>query len=167
MQPCPIVHIVSQIIEKNLQRRASCRSGLWINPEKDDSWRKVQSFCTSLKLSSQDYGAYSFLQQMGAEIEFSAFPQADEKKYEWVILNLPRQKPLLRMMLDCTTSLLSDDGVLWLAGENKAGIKSAEKLLKLHFGQVRKLDNARHCILYEASKRLNQRLFEPLKYRQE
>lgn len=158
---------VSQIIERNLHQRETCHSGLWINPEQDDSWRKVAKHCHSLKLFSQDYGAYRFLQRAGAMIEFSAFPQADDGKYKWVIINLPRQKDLLRMMLHCASELLAEDGVLWLAGENKAGIKSAVKILKLHFGQVKKLDNARHCTLFEASKHLNQQAFKSLSYRQD
>lgn len=161
------MHPVSQIIDRNLGRRGTCRSGLWINPEQDDGWIKAKANCTSLKLFSQDYGAYAFLRQTGADIEFSAFPQAGEEKYQWVILNLPRQKALLHLMLASAADLLADDGVLWLAGENKAGIKSADKLLKLHFGQVRKLDNARHCTLYEASSILSQQPFNPLAYRQE
>ncbi|MDX2479279.1 MAG: methyltransferase, partial [Desulfuromusa sp.] len=76
-----------------------------------------------------------------------------------------RQKALLNMMLDCAATLLAKDGVLWLAGENKAGIKSANKQLKSHFGQIRKLDNARHCSLFEADTRLNQDLFHPMNYR--
>ena len=157
---------VSQIIERNLHRRETCQSALWINPEKDDAWRKAKASCTTLKLFNQDFGAYAFLQQTGADVEFSAFPQADNEKYNWIIVNLPRQKALLGMILDCASSLLSSDGKLWLAGENKAGIKSADKLLKLHFGQVRKLDNARHCTLLEASKPLNQSPFDPHSYRQ-
>lgn len=161
------MHIVSQIIEKNLHRRETCVSGLWINPEKDDLWRKAKTNCASLKLICQEFGAYRFHQQTGAEVEFSAFPEINKDKYKWIILNLPRQKALLEMMLDCAASLLAEDGVLWLAGENKAGIKSADKLLKLHFGQVRKLDNARHCTLYEAGKALTASPFNPNLYRQE
>jgi len=138
-----------------------------MNPEADDACRKAGTHCVSLKLFSQDYGAYAFLQRTGADIEFSSFPSTGNDKYQWIILNLPRQKALLGMMLDCAASLLADDGVLWLAGENKAGIKSANKLLKLHFGQVRKLDNARHCTLYEASGSLNQQPFNALAYRQQ
>ena len=161
------MHIVSQIIEKNLHRREACVSGLWINPEKDELWRKAQANCASLKLICQDFGAYRYHQQTGADLEFCAFPEAREEKYKWIILNLPRQKALLGMMLDCAASLLAEDGVLWLAGENKAGIKSADKLLKLYFGQVRKLDNARHCTLYEAGRVLTRSPFDPGAYRQE
>jgi 16S rRNA (guanine1207-N2)-methyltransferase len=155
------------MIERNLHRREACDSGLWINPEKNDSWRKVKTNCTSLRLFSQDYGVYTFLQQSGADIEFFAFPETSEKKHQWIIVNLTRQKNLLRMLLDCAADLLAEDGVLWLVGENKAGIKSADKLLKLRFEQIRKLDNARHCSLYEAKNSLNQRPFMPQSYRQE
>lgn len=161
------MHIVSQIIEKNLHRRETCVSGLWINPEKDDLWRKVKTNCASLKLACQEFGAYRFHQQTGAEVEFSAFPEINKDKYKWIILNLPRQKALLRMMLHCAASLLAEDGVLWLAGENKAGIKSANNVLKLHFGQVRKLDNARHCTLFEAGQVSTTSAFDPGSYRQE
>ncbi len=98
------MHIVSQIIEKNLHRREACVSGLWINPEKDDLWRKAKTNCASLKLVCQEFGAYRFHQQTGAEVEFSAFPEINKDKYKWIILNLPRQKALLGMMLDCAAT---------------------------------------------------------------
>lgn len=161
------MHVVSQIIGRNLQRCKTGHSGLWINPEKDDGWCKAKANSLSLQLFCQEFGNYQYHQQTGAEVDFSAFPQTGDDKYHWIVLNLPRQKALLSMMLDCVVSLLHEDGVLLLAGENKAGIKSANKILKLYFGQVRKVDKARHCSLYEAKVPLNPGLFSPLKYRQE
>lgn len=156
---------VSQIIARNLGRSKPAGSALWINPESDDCWRAVQGACSSLELLSQDFSSYAFLRHTGASIDFAAFPGQDDNHYDWIIMNLPRQKALLKMMLDCTSKLLAPGGVLWLAGENKAGIKSSEKLLKLHFEHTRKLDNARHCILFEADTPLNQGTFDPLTYR--
>lgn len=121
--------------------------------------------CSSLKLLSQDYGSYIVLRDAGADVEFAAFPREEEKEYDWVIINLPRQKALLNMLLDCAADLLAKDGVVWLAGENKAGIKSADKRLKSYFGQIRKLDNARHCSLFEAGVRLNENIFDASNYR--
>jgi len=158
---------VSQIIERNLYLRESQGDALWINPEKDDSWQTVKRSCNSLKLFSQDFGTYRFLKQAGGDAEFSAFPEADVERYQWIIINLPRQKALLNMLLDCAAGLLAENGVLWLAGENKAGIKSSVKHLKSYFGQIKKLDNARHCSLFEASEILNRSPFDPLLYRQE
>jgi 16S rRNA (guanine1207-N2)-methyltransferase len=161
------VHAVSQIIERNVSRLGDSRSGLWINPETDEAWRKTGNNFASLKLFCQDYATFSFLQRSGADVSFSAFPQTSEGNYHCIILNLPRQKALLGMMLDCAASLLAEDGFLWLAGEKKAGIKSAEKFLKSRFGRVSKLDNARHCILFEAAHVLKNLPFDPKSYRQE
>lgn len=163
--PLPAVYPVSQIIERNLKRRKTGGSVLWINPERDDCWRALEPACSSLKLFSQEYGSYAFLRDAGATVEFAAFPHTDEEKYDWVIINLPRQKALLNMLLDYAATVLAKDGVVWLAGENKAGIKSADKRLKSYFGQIRKLDNARHCSLFEASTHLNQDIFDPSNHR--
>ena len=145
------MHPVNQIIERNLFRRDSGGHALWINPEKHTDWRKTAAQCTSLTLFTQDFGTCSSLKRTGADVSFSALPEHSGDRYQWIIIRLPRQKALLKMLLDCAASCLAPEGVLWLAGENKAGIKSADKLLKAHFGRVRKLDNARHCTLFEAN----------------
>ena len=160
------MHAISQIIDRNLHRIDSCDSALWINPEKDANWQGALANCRSLQLFNQNYGAHKLLKQARANVEFAAFPRLPTKKYNWIIVNLPRQKALLSMLLDCASALLSENGVLWLAGENRAGIKSADKLLALHFSRVRKLDNARHCTLYEATSVVNRQPFNPVNYQQ-
>jgi 16S rRNA (guanine1207-N2)-methyltransferase len=159
------VYAASQIIARNLDQLENSGSTLWINPERDDCWRSLRTRCTALSLLSQDYGTFVFLQHTGADVRFAAFPPLEKGRYDRIILNLPRQKALLGMMLDCAASLLPASGVLWLAGENRAGIKSARKLLDKHFGQVRKLDNARHCGLFEASGRLEHAPFDARAWR--
>jgi len=164
------MHPTSQIIEKNLHRRTQSVPehpvrGLWINPERDTVWRDAAACCTALKLSCQEFGTYHFHQQAGAEVEFTAFPVEPKPVYQWIILTLPRQKALLHMLLDCAANLLTEDGTLWLAGENRAGIKSSNKVLTTYFGQVSKLDNARHCTLYEAKTPLRQHGFAAPSFR--
>jgi len=161
------MHPVSQIIEKNLHRKEVCTTGLWINPEKDKTWRKAAECSASLSLFCQDHGAFRFHQLTGADVGFAAFPDLAIQDYDWIVVNLPRQKKLLGMLLHCAASLLAQDGSLWLAGENKAGIKSAERHLKRYFGQVRKLDNARHCTLLEARAAIQHETFTPSFYREQ
>jgi len=152
-----------QIICKNFARREHVAAGLWINPEPDSSWREVAGHCDKLNLFCQDYGGFSLHQQSGAQVTFGAFPER-QQTFDWIILSLPRQKALLQMLLDCTKGLLAAGGTLWLAGENKAGIKSADKLLKKHFGRVQKLDNARHCTLFEAAEPSIEQPFDSAEY---
>ena len=161
------MHPVSQIIERNLPRHAACDSGLWINPEQDGCWQQAADNCTSLSLFCQDHGSYRYLQASGADVEFGAFPGINGAKYQWIILNLPRQKALLGMLLDCAAALLDDNGTLWLAGENRAGIKSAVKHLGSRFRRVSKLDSARHCALFAARSGKGVPTFDPAVYREE
>jgi len=160
------VFAVSQILTRNLDQLRAGGSTLWINPERDDGWRPLRERCASLHLLSQDHGTFRFLQQTGADVEFAAFPPGEKGRYDSVVMNLPRQKALATMMLDCAAALLPADGVLWLAGENRAGIKSARKLLEKHFGRVSKLDSARHCGLFEASGRFDHPPFDPFAWRE-
>ena len=163
------MHITSQIIDRNIHRLARCDRGLWINPGKDAGWRAAANSCATLSLSCQEYGTFVFHRQTGADVEFAAFPGEEtptcpKQTYAWIILNLPRQKALLRMLLDCAACLLADDGILWLVGENRAGIKSADKILRGYFAHVAKLDNARHCTLYEAKSPLQYQSFSAFSY---
>lgn len=183
-----------QIICKNLARREQVAAGLWINPDQDSSWREAANYCDTLSLFCQDFGAFSYHQQSGADVRFGAFPYVSDlgpadlrtsgilvpaaelpnnaefydstqlQTFDWIILSLPRQKVLLQMLLDCAKTLLAAGGSVWLAGENKAGIKSADKLLKQHFGHVQKLDNARHCTLFEASEPNTNEPFDHAEY---
>ncbi|MGD9264730.1 MAG: class I SAM-dependent methyltransferase [Lysobacterales bacterium] len=161
------MHPVSQIIERNLPRLAAGGKALWINPERDGCWQLAAGRTDSLQLSCQDHGAARYLQASGADVSFEAYPGKHSKAYDRVILNLPRQKALLAMLLDNAAATLSGEGALWLAGENRAGIKSARRYLEARFGKVRKLDSARHCTLFEAGNVLAERVFDPLDYREE
>ena len=157
---------VNQIIERNLFRRDTKVNTLWINPEKDVHWQPTAQKCTSLQLFTQDFGTCNYLKSSGANVDFSAFPQNKGDKYQWIIIRQPRQKALLKMLLDCAAGCLAADGVLWLAGENKAGIKSTDKQLKSYFDHVRKLDNARHCTVFEATGVSQPHSFDKSKYQE-
>ena len=76
-----------------------------------------------------------------------------------VILFQPREKERLVMLLHALSSSLPAPARLWLAGENKAGIKSCGRHLEHYFKQVSRLDSARHCGLFEACGPLRQTPF--------
>ena len=159
------MELPSQIISKNLGSRSAVAKGLWLNPGHDSVWREAAMHCQQLSLFCQDRGTFVFHQNAGIDVHFGAFPEAPQKPYDWIILSLPRQKALLKMLLACAAALLADNGTLWLAGENKAGIKSSGKWLKEYFSTVRKVDNARHCTLFEAANPIKTGPFSSRSYR--
>jgi len=144
-----------------LRSEARLRPGpiLLLNPPRDTLFRQLQSDERPVRVSTQDHGDYRWLSSGGASVSFDLLPESDSS-CRTVILNLPREKERLAMMLHALSAWMSDDARLWLVGENKAGIKSAPRYLRQHFRNVAKLDSARHCGLFEASAPHNERPFD-------
>ncbi|WKE66150.1 methyltransferase [Gallaecimonas kandeliae] len=85
---------------------------------------------------------------LGERAQFGPAPQGVE--VEQAVLVMPKSKDEARMLLAALAALLPVGGRLLLAGENKAGIKSAAKLLE-PYGAPMKIDSARHCSLFEVT----------------
>ena len=140
---------VSQIIWKNHQHFDKEKSLLLVCPEADglatrlsDEGLKVSAICHS-------HASHVHLSNAGIDSEFDIAPQGDSDNHQ-IVLFQPREKPLLNMMLALCGASLAQDGQFWLAGANRAGIKSAGKRLEDHFSDYRKTDSARHCGLFNA-----------------
>lgn len=71
-----------------------------------------------------------------------------EGNYDLVIYYYPKAKPEALMCLDNIRAICKEDAQLLIVGENKGGVKSAEKQLKDLCGFSNKIDSAKHCILY-------------------
>jgi 16S rRNA (guanine1207-N2)-methyltransferase len=99
---------------------------------------------------TQDFGDQQFFAAAGIDSQFGLLPDESALPSR-IILFLPREKDRLEFLLHFLASHLPENGTLWLVGENQAGIKSAEGRLKQRFARVKKVDAARHCVLYEAS----------------
>lgn len=139
----------SQLILRN-EPRLQPGAVLLVNPPRDTLFRRLQQNGRRVRVSTQDHGDFHWLAGSGTAASFEAIPAPMEDS-ETVILHLPREKDRLSMLLHGLSSWLPDTARLWLVGENQAGIKSSGRRLAEYFGTVNRLDNARHCGLYEAS----------------
>jgi 16S rRNA (guanine1207-N2)-methyltransferase len=143
------VEHVSQVVNRNLDR-LQADSVLLVDPAVDGLFQEVAGGGRSVSLSVGSHGAFRRFQSLGADVRFEACPQSLQQA-NVVILNLPREKQKLAMLLHAASRLMPADGRLWLAGANRAGIKSSPRVLEHFFASTKKLDSARHCGLYEAS----------------
>lgn len=81
-------------------------------------------------------------------IEFGLFPpdyfyeKSDTLIYYW-----PKNKSEAQFQLSYLLSSLAKDANVFIVGENRSGVKSAETLLT-RFGSIQKIDSARRCSLY-------------------
>ncbi len=67
------------------------------------------------------------------------------------IVTISKSKPLNRCLVAYAHSQVKPGGEVWLAGHQKAGIKSQAQLLESINPAVKRLDNARHCVLFTAT----------------
>lgn len=68
--------------------------------------------------------------------------------FDTVIVYFPKAKPLAPYLFHLAATHLALDGQLLIVGDNKGGIKSADKLMPNCFSPAIKRDNARHCLFY-------------------
>ncbi len=139
---------VSQLICRNAEL---LRTGqvLLINPPRDSCFSKLSQDDRQVSVFSQDFGDYNYLNSSGAKAEFGLFPSVASTAQD-IVLILPRERERLEMMLHALTSSMPPQSILWLAGENRSGIKSSAKRLSPYFQSISKVDNARHCTLFRA-----------------
>lgn len=154
----------SQVILRNVERLAE-GPVLLLNPPDDMLARHLSSQGHTVRASTSSHKVHTVLARIGIESTFEAAPEPGID-IRTIILTLPREKDLLRMWLDACAARLPEDAILWLAGENRAGIKSAATHLDQRFGHVLKLDSARHCSLLEARQALPCGAFDLDRYEQ-
>jgi 16S rRNA (guanine1207-N2)-methyltransferase len=135
-----------------------------INPPRDSLARQLEQSGRPARIFTHNHGDFCWHSATAEITRFGLLPAPDELTSA-VILTLPREKDLLTMMLHALSSGLPADARLWLVGENKAGIKSARRYLERFFGQVHKLDSARHCVLFEAGRPRADSIFELESYK--
>ena len=110
---------------------------------------------------TRDFSAYRRLMPLEARLKdqlsmsfASILPVDFTRPVDGVLLILQKSKPLMDFWLEMVLSFLPENAPVWLVGENDEGIKSWKKRLKNSFGYVKSVDNARHCVLLEASEPL-------------
>lgn len=71
--------------------------------------------------------------------------------YDLIIYFYPKSKPEAVMMFDNIRALAGSETRLLVVGDNKSGVKSAEKQLDGLAEEFYKLESAKHCVLLEFS----------------
>lgn len=141
---------VSQIIWRNRHHIDGNKRLLLVRPPADGLALQLNQAGAAAEALCHSYSSHKHLSSTGIASEFAVIHPVPELRWPQVVLFQPREKDLLEMMLDLCGGLLDEEGQLWLAGENRSGIKSAGKRLAARFESHNKLDSARHCTLFSA-----------------
>lgn len=134
-----------------------------VGPAADGLFREIATPSRPVRLATDRYGVFKTLGHMGADVRFEPWATSTDSS-ACIILNLPREKARLAMRLHEASTRLAPGGRLFLAGANRAGIKSSPRVLDQFFFRVEKRDSARHCTLFEAFDTRSGTPFDPNDY---
>ncbi|AZQ85832.1 methyltransferase domain-containing protein [Colwellia sp. Arc7-635] len=73
-----------------------------------------------------------------------------KNKHDMAIIHFPKSKAEFAFTLAMLAESMTEDATIVIVGENKGGIKSAEKLSKTYLEYCHSADAARHCLMYIA-----------------
>ncbi|WP_199609478.1 16S rRNA (guanine(1207)-N(2))-methyltransferase RsmC [Flocculibacter collagenilyticus] len=85
----------------------------------------------------------------------------EAQTFDAALLFFPKSKKEFLFNIENIFAQLKSDGVVYVVGDNKGGVKSLPKLLKEYTVSVDKIDSARHCSLFAISAPKEKQAFEP------
>ncbi|MFP2770135.1 16S rRNA (guanine(1207)-N(2))-methyltransferase RsmC [Oceanisphaera sp. KMM 10153] len=101
------------------------------------------------RVFTTDFRYFQWQQDQGlADIEFGTSPAP--RTAAGLLLLMPKAKAEAEYLLAACLPLLAAGAPVFIAGDNKGGVKSAPKLLAPYCAQINKLDSARRASLYQA-----------------
>jgi len=146
----------SQLLLRNIDH-LNANSPLFINLNADGFFEEYASFYPQAKVScyNNNFEQYQKLSQQlkgqnnsRFKLNFSAQYQS-EILHDLIVISFPKSKAELKFTFAMICEYLSENATVIIVGENKGGIKSANKLTSHFLSYCNKLDAARHCILFQ------------------
>lgn len=143
------MNLVSEVILRQKDRLTG--RILLVNPEADDLYQYLSDEC---EVWTWNYADYLYFQAKQVPCYFSIyFPT--EKQYDTIVIANPKAKKRLEYALQAILENIEAHTQIYLAGEKKAGIEGAAKVLQ-SFGKCSKIDSARHCQVWQLYPNLDQ-----------
>lgn len=141
---------LSRFLERNAHRFGTGKAVLFFNPPGGTLLDRSDSGIGPVAIFCQDFASWQAFHSRDLPADFGVFPTIPPQGWASIVLCLPRERALREAMFRWCGTALATGGTLWVAGENRAGIKSSSTALRALFGDVDKQDSARHCVLYRA-----------------
>lgn len=145
----------SQVIARNLPL-FNAKKVLVAGAIEDTYPIELADTCASVSVFTSLYPTYNALKHSERiQCQFAPCYQpqsADETLFDAIILYVPKAKAEVEFLLANLMPYLKLNGLLYLVGENRGGIKSIDKQLTPYASQTTKLDSARRCSLLALEK---------------
>ncbi|WP_344959056.1 16S rRNA (guanine(1207)-N(2))-methyltransferase RsmC [Zobellella aerophila] len=140
---------VGEMLTRNFD--TLCRPGLLICGQLEDSLPlAMANEGPAPQVFSTDYRYTQWLKDHNyQQLEFGSEPT--DGTCDAILLLMPKAKAEAEYLLAACLPLLAEGGHIFIAGDNKGGVKSAPQLLAPYCNRVNKLDSARRASLFHGT----------------
>lgn len=142
---------INQLLIRNIEALAASRP-LLVNIEDNGFISQYVNLHSITRLDSYhtNYAEFKHAQQMTQPNVYSHFcvEYVAKAQHDLVIIHFPKSKAEFSFTLAMLAKSVTEDATIIIVGDNKAGVKSADKLGKDYLEYCNKADAARHCLMY-------------------
>ena len=144
---------INQLLIRNIDA-LSAASPLLVNIEDNGFIAQYLSKYSNANIDSYhtNYAQYSAIQQLNSNRVNAHFcvEYVAKNKHDLAIIHFPKSKAEFAFTLAMLADSMAEDATIVIVGDNKGGIKSADKLASDYLEYCNKADAARHCLMYIA-----------------
>jgi 16S rRNA (guanine1207-N2)-methyltransferase len=142
---------INQLLMRNIEALAAARP-LLVNIADDGFIAQYLSQHSAANIDSYhtNYAEYKTCQQLNNARVHSHFgvEYVAKSKHDMAIIHFPKSKAEFSFTLAMLAESMTDKATIVIVGENKGGVKSAEKLGIDYLEYCNKVDSARHCLMF-------------------
>jgi 16S rRNA (guanine1207-N2)-methyltransferase len=141
-------HLSSQILERNIEEFSEAERLLILCPPDQDA----PVLFKDADIITLDYRVYGSLDEGGCSSLKFGLDDLNKNAYSHVLVYMPKSKTELKLLFDVARYSANESSSIFLVGEKNSGISSGAKQLQNCAEEVYKIDSAKHCQLWQASK---------------
>ncbi|MBU2880183.1 MULTISPECIES: methyltransferase [Aliiglaciecola] len=145
----------SQVLVRNKEQFAEGR-WLFVNPPEADIFSALDN--PNIFGFHQFYDVFQQCPKNNKHLFSAHYPVAlnhnqnpekpNSELFDGAVIYMPKSKEHAALLIANMAACVKPSGNIFLVGENKSGIKSADKLFAKVSQRINKIDSARHCSLY-------------------
>ncbi|MBA6389814.1 methyltransferase [Colwellia sp. BRX10-3] len=145
------INNINQLLIRNIEALSATRP-LLVNIEDQGFISQYLSQHSAANIDSYhtNYAEYKTCQQIqNARVNAHFCVEYVAKtKHDMAIIHFPKSKAEFSFTLEMLAESMTENATLVIVGENKGGVKSAEKLGIDYLEYCNKVDSARHCLMF-------------------
>ncbi|WP_018693033.1 methyltransferase [Algicola sagamiensis] len=138
----------NQLLERNLDVFEQKKLLVVNCPDDAGIEMLMQETSADITVIALDWRSFEVASKTCQQTFFSHQLPADCPSHDAILIYYPKSKQEFEYIFHMAAPVLQENADVYVVGDNKGGVKSAQKQLAGYCASIGKVDAARHCILY-------------------